>query len=544
MLNVSEEYLIHSREADRVVNIRGSITKYGAVTDITQEDISAGSVSTVSKAVGGTSFNIGEVFVDSLQITLGGEDLSKWGDLSNSELHMEYGQELGTPNDFEWLSLGYWDIPFDGIKVFSKTVQVTANSRMVRFDKSLGGVVTSGKPYEILNWICLFCDMELGVLEAEVNAMPNGNQTVSLPADSGCETYRDLLMWVVSMLAGFATISRDGKLVVKQFSGDVVYNVNKHTIASSSYAEDVIDIQNVEMSLGDSFFSVDSTVPQSKTLTLDSNPLFLSNEISAVRLNRVTAIRDAISSLGYLPFKIEFNGDASLEVGDHITIGDSDRDCLITSILWKYRGKCTLEGAFYSNNNTKKQSVKGSSGGGSGGGDASNHFSVTRYENAGDIDIKSAFKQVFVLSYELEANSVPQLCFLAVMDVVEAGTFELQLTYDNATLYLSPKQYCQVGYHNYMITLNLVARDAQMVHTLRGRMRSVGGEAHIAIAHINASVTGWGIASSVIEWDGKLDLQDDVPMYGLGWSGIELRGISEEIEIGFEDAIIEEGTSE
>lgn len=521
MYDVSGSYIDYSTQATRVSHIRGSLTKNGAVTELLESDFVLGATTLSSKAVSGSKFNVGDVFVDVLITTLGKrEDLPLTG-LTNSELFIEYGIELGNPNLIEWIPLGYYDVPFSGIKSFTRKVQITANSRMARLDKSLGLNVTSGTPYEFLVWVCNACAVPLGVSKAYVSSLPNGTELVALPADSKCDTYRDVLMWVCSLMACFATIDRDGKLVVRQFTEtQSFYTVNRDTIASSSFGDDVISIQNVEMKIGEKFYSIVEGVSASNTLSLDENPLLVPTDVEEIRVSRITAIQQELAKLAYKPFKITFNGDPCIDVGDHIKIGNLEDDFLVTSLSLKFRGKSTLEGVSYSNESTKQQSTKRGSSSGGGGGGADNKNSVVRYENVSKISIGEAESNVLFLAFELEASSAPLLSYAVVLDVTNEGTFRLVIIYDGVDLDIVPEEHYTVGKHTFALSLMLNARDISMAHILRGFMYSVdGGTATIESSQINASASAWGITGGGSgAWDGRLTIQEKVDKMAWGWN--------------------------
>ena len=520
MYAVSGNYLKYSRQTERISHIRGTLSKAGTVLELNEGDFVKDSTALSRKAVSGNNFSIGEVYVDTLSVTLGKSEDKTLEKLTGSELFVEYGIEITEVNSIEWIPLGYFDVPFSGIKSFARKVQITANSRMARLDKSLGLNVTSGTPYEFLVWICNACDVPLGVSQAYVSSLPNGKELIALPAESGCDTYRDVLMWVCSLMACFATIDREGKLIVRPFTEtQSLYTVNKDTIASSSYGDDVISIQNVEMKIGDKFYSIVEGVSASNTLSLDENPLLVPTDIEEIRVNRITAIQQELAKLSCKPFKITFNGDPCIDIGDHIKIGDLEDDFLVTSLSLKFRGKSTLEGVSYSNESTKQQSTKrGSSSGGGGGTD--NQNAVVRYENVSKISIGEAESSVLFLAFELIASSAPLLSFLGVLDVTNEGTFRLVLTYDGVDLVTVPESHFTVGKHIFAFPMMLNASDVSMAHILRGVMYSVdGGTATIEMSQINASVSAWGIKGGGSgAWDGRLTIQEKVDKIAWGWN--------------------------
>jgi hypothetical protein len=51
---------------------------------------------------------------------------------------------------------------------------------MLRFEKSFNGSETSGNAYAFLALCCKACNMELAHTQAEIEAMPNGSELLSV----------------------------------------------------------------------------------------------------------------------------------------------------------------------------------------------------------------------------------------------------------------------------------------------------------------------------------------------------------------------------
>ena len=74
---------------------------------------------------------------------------------------------------------------------------------MLRFEKSFNGFETIGNAYGFLELCCKACNVELAQTRAEIEAMPNGTEILSIYPENDIETYRDVLYFVAQVLGGF-----------------------------------------------------------------------------------------------------------------------------------------------------------------------------------------------------------------------------------------------------------------------------------------------------------------------------------------------------
>lgn len=532
MKTVSGAYLTASHLNTRYISMHGVFTSsLGETTQITMNDIVAGSVSITDSCVPNSVFDIGAANLSTLSISLGKSVEKLWSNLSNGMIEIFFSMKLEAEL-YEEFSLGVFDILPADVKVTSKQVNVTGTSRMIRFEKSLGSTTFSGKPYDILLYCCNKCNVILGSTQAEIEACKNGLLSFALQEGSNCETYRDVVMWISHLLCGFATINSEGKLVIKRFVGDSVYTVNKSVFKSSSFGDGVVDIDNVQMTIDGSLYEAEQNVATSKTIVLDENPFFLGNSIQSVRQGYIDALFEDISTLNYMPFKITFNGDPCLEVGDYITINPMGYKGLITKSVWKFKGQSTIEGVGFSNTSSSSKSQSSKSTKSGGGETAVDNMKVTRYENIKDLAIGSSPTALFNFSFNIGAKVTPKLSFNLVLNVTTAGLFEITLRYDNVTLSFKPRDTLTVGYRTISCGMTLEARDVEMDHMLNATIKSTnGGVATLEKYQLLASVEAFGLSDGTEEFYGYLAVSDTVDIYNLGFNNITLNAITESFDI-------------
>lgn len=520
MIDVTQSFLDEVYNTSRYVKLRGTLTSaQGVSTTLDEDDFVSGSISRVSKAVGGTNFRIGDTHIDYLEFSLGIRD-NKFNNIIGSTVVLEYGIE-SAEDVYEWCKLGKFYISVSGVVRKTNTIKVTADSMLSKTDKSIASI-TSGTPYNLANYVCSSCGLELGTTEEEFNSFVNGTLNVLMPSADvydGIKTYRDLLMWVANLTCTFVTCDIDGKIVFKRYNGVPVWTINPDTVASKEFGDYVMNITNVTMSIDDKSYVVDSEASLDNTLELDENPLLINRVADALRLQALTAIRDELSTVQFTPFKIEFNGNPAIEVGDWITYNGNNY--LVTSSVFKYKGKCTLQGVGIYHGNTKKQSSTTRGTGGTGGGGLEAQYKTIRYINSKDIKIKTTKSKVFEFVFEVDGNISPMLTVLVTCDITSEGFIQLFLKYDNVELKPVFNEYMPIGTKSFSFSFPLEQREEAMTHILYGYIVSDGNvEGTISFENVLASVSAWGIASGTIEWDGRIDVSEEIPLFSAEFGNI------------------------
>lgn len=121
------------------------------------------------------------------------------------------------PETWETFTLGVFHVA-----ECNRTMQgyeITAYDNMAAFDKAITwDYLPAGKLYNILTDICTRCGVTLGMTLAQCEALPNGNTNLGLFPGSDCQTYRDIIFWLSQTVAGFATMDRSGRLVLRSYT--------------------------------------------------------------------------------------------------------------------------------------------------------------------------------------------------------------------------------------------------------------------------------------------------------------------------------------
>lgn len=178
-------------------------------------DILAGSVTITNQCSDASDYTLGGVFVGQLSMTFlrgFGIAIETW---QGKEIVINFGLCIDEDNDtWEEFPLGHFFV-YEANSV-ADGIEVRAYDAMANFDK-VATWQPVGTLYQVLTKLCQRCNVPLGMTQLEVEALPNGLVNYGLWPENDCSTYRDLLYWVAVTVGGFATINRDGELVVKSF---------------------------------------------------------------------------------------------------------------------------------------------------------------------------------------------------------------------------------------------------------------------------------------------------------------------------------------
>lgn len=122
-------------------------------------------------------------------------------------------------------------------------VTVKAYDRMSKFDK-LAAVSENmnGQPYDWMSLACMECGVPMGMTREEVALLPNGTANFILGILGDIQNWRDVLYWLSVSMGCFATMDRNGALVLRSYASDVVQDFIPANIRfnSSSYGDEIV----------------------------------------------------------------------------------------------------------------------------------------------------------------------------------------------------------------------------------------------------------------------------------------------------------------
>jgi hypothetical protein len=272
MYAVTNDYKTAIVAATRTDRITGTITLADTSTvNITDADIVKGSLYINDNCVPASDFDIGAVESSELSVSLFIDD-----DLSGAKIELDYGIVVGYDEELE--ADIYEDVPLGVFYVAecpreSNYVKVRAVDGMLLLEEPVGTPPSSGTPYDFLDHACTAAGVTLENSEGDIQALPNGMETLTYPEESEIETCRDLVMWITVFLAGFAWFNRDGNLEIKAFTGASVATITKDHRDNTDIADSVKSITTVGMMLGRTAYFASGYSDTGAVLQLDDNPI-------------------------------------------------------------------------------------------------------------------------------------------------------------------------------------------------------------------------------------------------------------------------------
>ena len=345
MYQVSDAFLQAVQENTRSYYWTGKITTTkGTVYEFEPKDIVKGSGYISSQCCGSTEIELGTVYSAELGITLF-TDIDRYT-LEDAKIEITYHLKLSDDTE-ETVPMGIFEVSEANRKV--KTLELKAYDYMLRFEKDFNGFETVGKAYDFIALCCKACDVEFAQTEAEITAMPNGSEGLSIYTDNDIETYRDVLYYVGQVLGGFFCINREGKLELRKYGITPVMTVQQKHRFSSSFSDFItrytaVSSTNMKTQIAE-YYALDPD--DGLTMNLGVNPL-LQFGLEETRKQLCTNILNDIAVVDYVPFDSDTIGNPALDLGDVIQFtggqADADRISAITSMQCKIGGKHTLKG--------------------------------------------------------------------------------------------------------------------------------------------------------------------------------------------------------
>ena len=217
---------------------------------------------------------------------------------------------------------------------------------MVKFNKTLSFKETSGTIYELLEFCCKKCSVELGISKEEIEKLPNGVERVGIYAEHDIETYRDLIHYISATTASFATIDRFGKLILKRFNTNSNYEIkeiDRYELSISDFTTRYTAVQSTNLKTKISeYYSKEND--NALTMNIGVNPL-MQLGLPEKRVRMCKAILEEVATFDYTPLDSVVVSNPAFEVGDKITfkVGVESYHTIVTSIEYKIHGKYRIK---------------------------------------------------------------------------------------------------------------------------------------------------------------------------------------------------------
>lgn len=344
MYPVSKAFLQAVQENTRKYYWTGKITtKAGVEYPFGYEDIVKGSGYITVQCCGSTEIELGTVYAAEMGITL----FSQIDRYTLEDAKVELSYHLRTADgSFEEVPMGIFEV--SEANRTAHCLELKAYDYMLRFEKSFNGFETVGNAYAFLSLCCKACDVELAHTQAEIEAMPNGAEMLSIYPENDIETYRDVLYFVAQVLGGFFCINREGKLELRKYGNTAVMEIKSKHRFTSSFSDFItrytaVSSTNLRTETAE-YYALETD--DGLTMNLGINPL-LQFGLEETREQFCRNILNDLSVVNYVPFDSDTIGNPALDLGDVLTFtgGQADGEQLtcITAFNCKIGGKQMLK---------------------------------------------------------------------------------------------------------------------------------------------------------------------------------------------------------
>ena len=344
MYPVSEAFLQAVQGNTRKYYWTGKITTAGGVEyPFDQEDIVKGSGYITAQCSGNSEIELGAVYAAEMGISLF-LDIDRYT-LEDAEVELSYHLRLAS-GAYETVPMGIFEVSEANRTVH--VLELKAYDRMLRFDRAFNGFETIGTAYGMIALCSTACGVELAQTQAEIEALPNGSELLSIYPENDIETYRDVLYFTAQVLGGFFCINRAGKLEFRQYGETPVMEILQKHRFSSSFSDFVtrytaVSSTNLRTQTSEYY---DLEEDDGLTMNLGVNPL-LQFGLEETRAELCRNILTALSAVNYVPFDSDTIGNPALDLGDVLTFSGGQADAqqitCVTSFTVKIGGRQSLK---------------------------------------------------------------------------------------------------------------------------------------------------------------------------------------------------------
>jgi len=336
MYSVSQDYLDALDLPVRTYKLAGTI---GGVSFDESNVLSIEISNQVSE---GSEIKLGSVYIGELTASFYGVTGIARGSWVGKTIVLSEGLMLAD-NSFEYVPLGVFTIA--EANHTQEGVDVVAYDAMTAFDKVITGfTMTTARPYYLLWLACDECNVTKGFTQADIEALPNGTEFLSLYGENDIETFRDLVSWVAQTLGCVATIDRSGHLAIRQYSMTPAATIDEtHRFTGCQFSDFTCKYTGMAVVDIESQTTVYKNVSPDDGLTysLGSNPFVQGH------FERVQTIIDSFSDVALVPFSAQMLGGAIYDLCDCLTFSGGIADgatCGVMGYTWKYNGAYSVSG--------------------------------------------------------------------------------------------------------------------------------------------------------------------------------------------------------
>ena len=336
MYSVSQDYLDALDLPVRTYKLAGT------VGGVSFDESNVLSIEISNQVSEGSEIKLGSVYIGELTASFYGVAGIARGSWVGKKIILSEGLMLAD-SSFEYVPLGVYTIA--EANHTQEGVDVVAYDAMTAFDKVITGfTMTTSRPYYLLWLACDECGVTRGFTQADIEALPNGTEFLSLYGENDIETFRDLVSWVAQTLGCVATIDRSGHLSIRQYSMTPAATIDEtHRFTGCQFSDFTCKYTGMAVVDIESQTTVYKNVSPDDGLTysLGSNPFVQGH------FERVQTIIDSFSYVALVPFSAQMLGGAIYDLCDCLTFSGGiagGATCGVMGYTWKYNGAYSVNG--------------------------------------------------------------------------------------------------------------------------------------------------------------------------------------------------------
>lgn len=507
MYQVSEEYLKQTKRKVQTFRLAGTVNKIA----FTNHDILSGSFTITNQCSEQNDVKIGSVYIGELKCTFK-PDLQV-PDWTNAQIIVSEGLLIGG-TAWEDVPLGVYTVSEANDTEYG--VDITAYDNMARFNRSCTVDITIGTPYELLTLACTTCEVELGLTQADVDALPNGTESLSLYTENDIETWQDFVFWVAQATGTIATMDREGKLVLRSYTQNVVDTLTNHErFTGSKFSKFETRYSGLScVNMADDTTSYYGSNPDNYlTYNLGSNP-FLQYGVDSYKEQIRRAVLTALLQIDYVPFETSCLCGAMYNLGDIIRCTDGIAPGKLGCVMmydYTFNGgyKITGFGSDPALATAKSKTDKNLEG--LRNNVSTNEILFFNYENAsaiqiGDGESKAIIDIRFTSSVSIGVLFQAEILLEATATEADViGTIEYTLN-EVTIIGYNPTETWKNGKHILSLMYMLMI-DANSINRWLVKLSIAGGSIAIAQGAVRAVIYGQGLVGTV-EWDGFITVEE------------------------------------
>lgn len=479
----------------------------GTVGDLsfTQDDILEGSFRCCNQCVSVNDVKVGGVFVGELQFTLLRSVANTRGDWYGKVIRCEYGLSAGGTT--EYIPCPSYEYTINEATWTENGLRIVAYDNMLKLDKAYSNEQSSGQPWNWLQFVAAKTGIVLGNTQAEIEAMPNGTKVIGLFSIDKIETYRDLISYLSATLAGFATIDRSGRLIIRQFNSSFVDTIDSDSrfagCTFSDYTTRYTGLSVVNSETNETIY-VHVNPDDGLTMNLGNNP-FMQYGIEATKSEMRNNILAAIQSFQYVPFKTTMLGCCAYDLGDVIKftggIAGQSKSC----IMFYDFGLNDYGIAGYGDNPALEsaQSKSDKNITGLSKQQSSEHLAVTNFTNIGEVGISDEWTKIGGVAFYVEKEQTVLFHGVSKHNLDTAGTVRYKYVLNDIDVdFIHECQYDE-GIDTTTLFLPFVV-PATLTQRLDIYVQSDDATGTVENLDMRGAILGAGVIAAT--WDGTINI--------------------------------------